>query len=321
MERVLYNGFLVGVSLKGDRFFYQNPLMSYGNYERFDWINTPCCPPNVVRLIASLGRYVYAMDGSGLYVNLFVGSRAKAAVGETVVTLRQQTRYPWDGQVSITVDPEQPKRFALYVRIPGWARNEVMPGGLYQFTDRRTDPIVLRINGRAATFPVSGGFAKIERLWSRGDRVEVVLPMPVRRVVAHPKVADDAGRVALERGPLVYAAEWPDNGGHALHVVVPDEARLESEFRADLLDGVSVDHRAGRSGRPRRRRGRPAAGAPPGRDSLLRLGEPGHGRDAGVAAAARGRSARDARCASSWRGGGPVVRWHRKEVDRLQRSE
>ncbi|HSC27031.1 MAG TPA: beta-L-arabinofuranosidase domain-containing protein [Vicinamibacterales bacterium] len=240
MERVLYNGFLVGVSLNGDRFFYQNPLMSYGNYGRFDWINTPCCPPNVVRLIASLGRYVYAMDGSGIYVNLFVGNRARVSLNETAVRLRQHTRYPWDGQVTIAVDPDRPTRFALHVRIPGWARDEVMPGGLYRFMDRPTDPVVLRINGRSTTFPVSRGLVTIDRLWNRGDSVEVVLPMPVRRVVAHPNVADDEGRVALERGPLVYAAEWPDNGGRALHIVVPDDARLESEFRAELLDGVSV---------------------------------------------------------------------------------
>jgi DUF1680 family protein len=240
MERVLYNSFLAGVSLKGDRFFYQNPLMSYGNYDRFDWINTPCCPPNVVRLLASLGHYVYAMDDNGVYVNLFVGSRATVSVSGTAVKLQQQTRYPWDGQVTIAVDPEQPKRLVLHVRVPGWARNEVMPGDLYRFLDRRTDPVVLRINGRSATFPISRGLVQIDRLWNPGDRVEIVLPMPVRRIVAHPNAADDAGRVALERGPLVYAAEWPDNGGRALNVVVPDDARLESEFRADLLDGVSV---------------------------------------------------------------------------------
>jgi DUF1680 family protein len=240
MERVLYNGFLAGVSLKGDRFFYQNPLMSYGNYDRFDWINTPCCPPNVVRLLASLGHYVYARDDGGVYVNLFVGSRAKVAVDGTAVGLRQETNYPWDGRVTIAVDPEQPKRFVLHLRVPGWTRNDVMPGGLYRFIDRRTEPVVLKINGRSMTFPVSRGFALIDREWNRQDRVEIVLPMPVRRVVADPRVADDAGRVALERGPLVYAAEWPDNGGRALNVVVPDDVRLDSEFRTGLLGGVAV---------------------------------------------------------------------------------
>lgn len=240
MERVLYNSFLAGVSLKGDRFFYQNPLMSYGRYDRFDWINTPCCPPNVVRLLASLGHYIYALDDSGIYVNLFVGSRAKASVDGTAVRLRQETGYPWDGHVAIAVDPEQPKHFVLRVRVPGWSRDEVMPGGLYRFLDRRTDPIVVKLNGRSLTFPVSRGLMQIDREWKQGDRVEIVLPMPVRRVVADPNVADDAGRVALERGPLVYAAEWPDNGGRALNVVVPDNARLDSEFRTNLLGGVSV---------------------------------------------------------------------------------
>jgi uncharacterized protein len=240
MERVLYNSFLDGVSLKGDRFFYQNPLMSYGNYDRFDWINTPCCPPNVVRLIAALGGYVYATGDHTLYVNLFIGSRARATVDGHAVALRQDTRYPWDGQTQITLDPDRPQRFSVDVRVPGWTRNDATPGGLYQFADRRNDPVVLTVNGRTIAADIVKGFARIDREWRKGDTIGVTLPMPVRRVLADPRVRDDAGRVAIERGPLVYAAEWPDNGGHALNIVVPDTARLTSEFRPDLLDGVTV---------------------------------------------------------------------------------
>ena len=135
MERTLYNGFLAGVSIAGDRFFYQNPLTSYGNYERFDWINVPCCPPNVVRLLASLGSYVYARetDNSAIYVNLFVGSSATVRLADNPVKIRQETRYPWEGRVKIAVDPAQPATFDVAVRIPGWIDTEVMPGGLYQF--------------------------------------------------------------------------------------------------------------------------------------------------------------------------------------------
>jgi DUF1680 family protein len=240
MERVLYNGFLDGVSLNGDRFFYQNPLMSYGNYDRFDWINTPCCPPNVVRLVAALGGYVYATGADDLYVNLFIGSRAHTSVGGHAVDVRQQTRYPWDGQIRIAVDPDQPRRFGVDVRVPGWTRDEVMPGGLYRFADEVRDPVVFKVNGQSLTPTIVNGFAKIEREWKKGDTIDVTLPMPVRRVLADPRVKDDAGRVALERGPLVYAAEWPDNGGHALNITVPDAARLTSEFRPSLLDGVTV---------------------------------------------------------------------------------
>jgi DUF1680 family protein len=240
MERVLYNSFLDGVSLKGDRFFYQNPLMSYGNYDRFDWINTPCCPPNVVRLMAALGGYVYATGDRDLYVNLFVGSHARVALGGHAIDLRQDTRYPWDGRVQINVDPEQTQRFSVDVRVPGWTRDEAMPGDLYRFADEPRDPVAFKVNGKAVKAGIVKGFARIDREWRKGDTIEVTLPMPVRRVLADPRVKDDAGRVALQRGPLVYAAEWPDNGGHALNIVVPDTARLTSEFRADLLDGVSV---------------------------------------------------------------------------------
>lgn len=241
LERVLYNGFLDGVSLDGDRFFYQNPLMSYGNYERFDWINTPCCPPNVVRLIASLGNYIYAAGEHELFVNLFVGSSARVPIAGHDVSVTQQTRYPWDGRVTLKIDPGAAlATFGLNVRVPGWARNQVMPGGLYRFADRNTERAVLSVNGQQVDVPVVNGFAKIDRAWRAGDVVAIDLPMPVRRIVADPRVKDDAGRVALSRGPLVYAAEWPDNGGHALNLVVPDGARLSSEFRSSLLGGIEV---------------------------------------------------------------------------------
>ena len=239
-ERTLYNAFLDGVSLDGSRFFYQNPLMSYGNYERFEWINTPCCPPNVVRLIASLGSYVYTTGPRDLYVNLFVGSEASAKVGTTHVSLRQETRYPWDGRVRLHVDPEQTARFGVRLRVPGWTGTQVIPGDLYGFMDRRREPVTLRVNGKTTAVQTVQGFAVIDRTWTNGDVVELNLPMPVRRVVARADVHDDAGRVALVRGPLVYSAEWPDNGGRALNIVVPDNATLDAEFRRDLLGGVTV---------------------------------------------------------------------------------
>ena len=244
MERTLYNGFLAGVSIAGDRFFYQNPLTSYGNYERFDWINVPCCPPNVIRLLASLGSYVYAKesDNTAVYVNLFVGSSATVRLAENPVKIRQETRYPWEGRVKIAVDPAQPATFDVAVRIPGWIDADVMPGRLYRFLQSSDfkDRLSIRVNGNDAKQEIIGGFARIRRRWQQGDVVELSLPMPVRRLVADERVKDDEGRVALARGPLVYAAEWPDNDGRALNVVVPDDAPLASEFRASLLNGVEV---------------------------------------------------------------------------------
>ena len=248
MERVLYNALLAGVSLRGDRFFYQNPLKSFGDYERFDWINVPCCPPNVIRMLASIGSYVYATDPSsgGLHVNLFTNSDARLDIGGVPVRVRQETRYPWDGRVRILIDPEREAAFPLLVRIPGWARGEVMPGELYRFADDDPEPPTLRVSGRKlpggleAGYTLERGYARIDRTWQPDDIVELDLPMPVRRVLAHEAIRDDRGRVALQRGPLVYCAEWPDNGGRALNIVVPDAATLGAEFRPDLLDGVQV---------------------------------------------------------------------------------
>ena len=241
MERVLYNALLVGVSLEGGRFFYQNPLKSFGDYERFEWINVPCCPPNVVRMVASVGEYVYATDSArDLYVNLFVGSEADVELAGGEVKIRQETGYPYDGSVRLEVDPGQERAFALHIRIPGWARDTVLPGRLYSFEGPSIPAPALRLNGRPVPLTLQQGYAVLDRTWRTGDVVDLDLPMPVRSVVANPMVEDDRGRVALQRGPLVYCAEWPDNDGRALNLIVPEDAVLTSEFRSDLLGGTQV---------------------------------------------------------------------------------
>ena len=240
LERTLYNGFLVGVSLKGDRFFYQNPLLSYGNYERFDWINVACCPPNVVRLLGSLGSYIYAKAGNEIYVNLFIGSRASVDLKENSVEIKQETRYPWEGRVKLTLEPEHPGTFAVLVRIPGWAGNRPVPSDLYEYLNPTEAKPSLMVNGAPVEPRMESGYAKLERRWKSGDTIELDLPMPVRRVTANGRVRDDDGRVALERGPLVYCAEWPDNGGNALNLLMTDDAEFKSEFRPDLLNGIQV---------------------------------------------------------------------------------
>ena len=240
MERVLYNGFLVGVSLKGDTFFYQNPLISYGNYERFDWINVPCCPPNVVRLMASLGSYIYAKTGNEIYLNLYIGSQADIDLEKNRVRIKQETRYPWDGAVKITLDPESAGRFAVYVRIPGWTQDQVLPSDLYEFMDPSDEKVDLKVNGEAVTLTVDKGYVRLERRWKQGDTIELDLPLPVRKVLPHVNIQDDKGLVALTRGPLVYCAEWPDNGGSALNLLITDDTSFKSEYRPDLLNGIEV---------------------------------------------------------------------------------
>jgi hypothetical protein len=242
LERTLYNGLLPGVSLDGKSFFYPNPLESAGQHQRSPWFGCACCPGNITRFLASVPGYVYAHQRGRLYVNLFVASTATVEMhGGPTVTLTQETGYPWQGAVRLAVAPDAPGTFALHVRIPGWARNEPVPGDLYHFADLSSEPVTLLVNGRSVPVVLEKGFARVERRWEKGDVVELDLPMPVRRVVAHPSVEADRGRVALQRGPIVYAAEWPDNpGGRVRHLLLPDDAPLASEFRADLLSGVQV---------------------------------------------------------------------------------
>jgi DUF1680 family protein len=241
MERILYNGFAAGVSLKGDRFYYQNPLKSFGDYERFDWINVPCCPPNVVRLMASIGSYIYAQSGKSIYVNLFVGSTAKIELpSQNSIRVAQQTRYPWDGRIKIKIDPAHPETFPIHVRIPAWTQNEIMAGGLYEYMDASDARPTLLVNGHAMDMRPELGYAIIERKWAPGDEIEVQLPMPIRRVRARSGALEDRDMLALQRGSIVYCLEWPDNNGHALNIIVPDDAKFKTEWRGDLLNGVTV---------------------------------------------------------------------------------
>ena len=241
MERTLYNGLISGVSLDGKSFFYPNPLESNGQHARSEWFGVACCPGNITRFLASVPGYVYAQQGSTLYVNLFAGSTADVKMGGGRVRVAQQTRYPWDGAVKIIVTPDRAHDFTIKVRIPGWARNEPVPGDLYRFLDTSTEPVVVKVNGTPAPLALDRGYVTVTRRWRAGDVIDLALPMPVRRVVAHDRVQADRDRVALQRGPIVFAAEWPDNAkGRVRNLVLPDSAALNSQFRADLLNGVQT---------------------------------------------------------------------------------
>jgi DUF1680 family protein len=247
MERAMYNGIISGVSLDGKAFFYANPLESDGKFRfnqdqlgRAPFFGTACCPGNISRFLPSMPGYIYAVSGDSLYVNLFVQGEAAVEAGGRKVTVRQQTRYPWDGTVRIAVEPEKAGPLSVLVRIPGWARGEVTPGGLYRFADAPAEAPVLKVNGRPVPIVPVKGYARVAREWKKGDVLELVLPMPVRRVVVDDAVRDDAGKVALSRGPLVYCAEWPDNGGRVLNIALPDAQPLRAELRPDLLGGVVV---------------------------------------------------------------------------------
>jgi len=240
MERVLYNGLISGVSLSGDRFFYQNPLESKGKYERSPWFEVACCPGNITRFIPSFPGYVYAQRNGILYVNFFVGGTAMIMVENNSVGIKQETRYPWEGVVKITIDPERSAEFTLNIRIPGWAQNLPVPSDLYRYMRKRNEDVKLTVNGKPFILVIERGYARIRRRWRRGDVVELDLPMPVRCVICNENVKDNRGKVALERGPLVYCAEWVDNAGGVFNLFLPDNMELYSEYQKEMLGGVVV---------------------------------------------------------------------------------
>jgi uncharacterized protein len=247
LERVIYNGVLAGVSLDGDHFFYPNPLASDGSWGfnqgatvRRPWFDCSCCPTNVARFLPSIPGYVYAQRGRELFVNLFATGRAQIEIEGESLLVRQETRYPWDGSVLITLTPDRPLELTLHVRVPGWARGQPVPSDLYRYLDAGEGSFGLCVNGQPVEAPVGRGFVTLRRSWSPGDTVALTLPMPIRRVASHEAVLANAGRIALERGPIVYCVEGGDHGGRVFNLVVPDDARLAAERRDDLLGGVSV---------------------------------------------------------------------------------
>lgn len=240
LERSLYNGARDGLSLSGDHFFYGNPLASNGRHFRREWFGTACCPANIARLVASLGDYVYGASDAGLWVNLFVASNTTVKFGKVDVPVVMESNYPWEGNVSVTVNPKSAVAFSMNVRIPGWARGEVAPGELYSFEDKSTGSFAITVNGKPAAFTMNQGYATINRTWKKGDKVELVLPMEVRRIVSRPELKQDVERVALQRGPLVYCVEGADNNGKAWDLILPDGAAFKTAYQKDLLEGVTT---------------------------------------------------------------------------------
>jgi DUF1680 family protein len=240
LERVIYNGFLSGVSLSGDAFFYRNPLAGDGKKQRSPWFDCACCPTNVVRFIPSVPGYVYASKGDTLYVNLFISGSGTFNLMNDKIVLKQQTRYPWEGDIRITVEPEKPMEFVICVRIPGWVRNQPVPSDLYRFMNESDRKVTLRVNGKPVVLDIDKGFARIKRTWKGGDTIELNLPMPIRRVLCNEEVKENNGRAALERGPIVYCTEAADNGGQVGHIVLSNDTELDAEYREDLLGGVAV---------------------------------------------------------------------------------
>jgi uncharacterized protein len=241
LEKTLYNSMLSGVSLSADRFFYSNPLESNGQYERSSWFGCACCPSNIARFVPAIPGYIYAQTDEGIYVNLYISNNADINLGKNKISISQQADFPWNGKVEILVNPEKTLKFDMKLRIPGWALNEAIPGGLYKFSDQNSEPPVLKINGEQIEINQSNGYAIISRKWKPGDKIEFDLPMPVRTITADERIVDDREMIALQRGPVIYCAEWPDNNtGNILNILLKKDASFTTEYIPSLLEGTEI---------------------------------------------------------------------------------
>ncbi len=241
LERSLYNGLISGISLEGNAFFYPNPLESDGSHLRQAWFGCACCPSNVCRFIPSVPGYAYAAKGRDLYVNLYMSNSAEHELEGRKVALSQETDYPWNGNIRLNIDENKAGEFRLMMRIPGWVRGDVVPGNLYAFADDVETGYSVKLNGEKVEAELENGYFVIDRKWRKGDVVELEFDMPARYVKANEKVEADRGRYCVERGPLVYCAEWPDNEGVNVREarLSLDEA-LTVESRPELLYGIDI---------------------------------------------------------------------------------
>jgi len=245
MEKVLYNGLISGVGLDGKSFFYTNALQVTKGFThpalepaRSGWFECSCCPTNMARFLPSLSGYMYAQRGKDTYVNLFISGTAELKIEDRAVTIVQHNNYPWSGLLSFKVSPEAEQQFTLRFRIPGWAENKAMPTDIYSFEKQNSKHIDIKVNGTSVKYDTQDGYAVISRSWKPDDLVQMNLPMPVRKVIASSQVNDDKGKVALQRGPLMYCAEWADNRSKISSLTVPLKAGFKATYDSDLLNGV-----------------------------------------------------------------------------------
>jgi hypothetical protein len=249
LERSLYNNVISGVGLDGKTFFYPNPLTCDAKYmfneggslTRQPWFNCSCCPTNLCRFLPSVPGYIYAQKQDNIYINLFVASATKINLNaKTSVELSQQTKYPWDGNVKITIKPQKKSLFAVCLRIPGWVRNQPVPSNLYSYINPVKETISIKVNGQNTDYKTENGYAIINREWKQGDVIEYLLPMNIHRVEANPNVEADVNKVALERGPIVYCLEGVDNNDMSGNLILPDDVHLLTNFEKNKLSGVVV---------------------------------------------------------------------------------
>ncbi len=242
VERTLYNGLIAGMSIDGGKFFYPNPLASEGNYERQPWFGCACCPSNICRFIPSIPGYVYAVKDKDVYVNLYIGNSSELSVAGKKVMLSQKGDYTREGNVTVSIDGNRAGEFSLKLRIPGRLQGKPVPSDLYSYIGNTSaTPYSVRVNGEEVKSELDKGYMTITRKWKKGDTVELNFDMTPRMIAANDNVKADIGRVAVERGPLVYCAEWPDNDFDIQQAVVNPATGFEAE-KTDRLNGITILH-------------------------------------------------------------------------------
>jgi len=247
MEKVLYNGLISGVGLDGKSFFYTNALQIIKDTKHKDlesarsgWFECSCCPTNIARFLPSLPGYIYAQRGKDTFVNLYVSGSASLIIDGQAVTIEQQNNYPWNGLLNFNVVPQAQQEFTLRFRLPGWARNQAIPSGLYSFANEVHSAIAIKINGKPVKYAVESGYAVITKAWRPNDKVQIDLPMPVRQIQADARIKDDVGKTALQKGPVIFCAEWKDNGGKVSNLVLPPKTSFKTQFEPGVLGGVAI---------------------------------------------------------------------------------
>ncbi|MBN1821591.1 MAG: glycoside hydrolase family 127 protein [Prolixibacteraceae bacterium] len=252
LERTLYNGMLSGISLEGNTFFYPNVLefdghdpFNQGATSRKPWFDCSCCPSNIARFIPAVPGYLYAVKDNQIYANLFASNKAELSVNDKFVYIIQETKYPWEGTVNFEVQVEKPTQFTLNLRIPGWALNQPVPSDLYTYINETAKQYVVKVNGEVISTGIKNGYFPIQRKWEQGDVVELELPIQIKKVIPHKNVKEIAGKVAVERGPVVYCAEQADNPDGVLHLSVSDNENFKPEFVNELKGIVKLTSESG----------------------------------------------------------------------------
>ena len=239
LERSLYNGALDGLSLSGDRFFYGNPLASSGRHSRREWFGTACCPANIARLIASLGNYVYGYANNKIYVNLFVGSNTNFKLPNGEMQFSMATNYPWEGSMKCTLNMKKKITVPIAFRLPGWANGIPAPGNLYHYqNDTKEEAPIVLVNGKVVGYQIENGYVVVNQEWKNNDIVEYKLPLTIKKIVARDELVQDNGRMAIQRGPIVYCVEGADNNGKAWNFIAPLTTAFTTENYAVLDEKV-----------------------------------------------------------------------------------